>query len=219
MPGKANTTVVLLRLDAKNGGAVDRRLVGLVVVLAGLVAGAPDMTAHADGYGDAATAAGAALVARHGEAERARITRGLTQVQRAWRADDGDPAAFRAFVEAEFLPQGPALDAAFARLESAFESVDGYFNALGRDLRRGLDLAIGPELPIDARLGAWDPSSHVTDDLFSTRVAFVVLLNFPRSTLAEPSRSRSIVNGDSPRRITETPAVTRTTPITIMKEL
>ena len=167
---------------------MDRRLVGLVVVLAGLVAGAPDMTAHADGYGDAATAAGAALVARHGEAERARITRGLTQVQRAWRADDGDPAAFRAFVEAEFLPQGPALDAAFARLESAFESVDGYFNALGRDLRRGLDLAIGPELPIDARLGAWDPSSHVTDDLFSTRVAFVVLLNFPRSTLAERLR-------------------------------
>ena len=101
---------------------------------------------------------------------------------------DGDPAAFRAFVEAEFLPQGPALDAAFARLESAFERVDGYFNALGRDLRRGLDLAIGPELPIDARLGAWDPSSHVTDDLFSTRIAFVVLLNFPRSTLAERLR-------------------------------
>ena len=97
-----------------------------------LVALAPAMTAHADPYGDAATAASAALVARHGEAERARIARGVAQVQRAWRADDGDPAAFRAFVEAEFLPQGPALDAAFARLESAFERVDGYFNALGR---------------------------------------------------------------------------------------
>jgi hypothetical protein len=166
---------------------VDRRLVQIVALTA-LVALAPAMTAHADPYGDAVTAATAALVARHGEGERARITRGLAQVQRAWRADDGDPAAFRAFVEAEFLPQGPALDAAFTRLESAFERVDGYFNALGRHLRRGLDLAIGPELPIDARLGAWDPSSHVTDDLFSTRIAFVVLLNFPRSTLAERLR-------------------------------
>ena len=166
---------------------MDRRLVQ-IVALTGLVALAPTMTAHADPYGDAATAASAALVARHGDAERGRITRGLAQVQRAWRADDGDPAAFRAFVDAEFLPQGPALDAAFTRLESAFERVDGYFNALGRHLRRGLDLAIGPELPIDARLGAWDPSSHVTDDLFSTRIAFVVLLNFPRSTLAERLR-------------------------------
>ena len=149
---------------------MDRRLVQ-IVALAGVIALAPAMTAHADPYGDAVTAATAALVARHGEGERARITRGLAQVQRAWRADDGDPAAFRAFVDAEFLPQGPALDAAFTRLESAFESVDGYFNAMGRDLRRGLDLAIGPELPIDGRLGAWDPSSHVTDDLFSTRIS------------------------------------------------
>ena len=166
---------------------MDRRLVQ-VVALTGLVAVARPMTAHADPYGDAVAAATATLVARHGEGERGRITRGLAQVQRAWRADDGDPAALRALVEAEFLAQGPALDAAFTRLESAFESVDGYFNALGRDLRRGLDLAIGPELPIDARLGAWDPSSHVTDDLFSTRIAFVVLLNFPRSTLAERLR-------------------------------
>ena len=163
---------------------MDRRLVQ-IVAFTGLAALAPAMTAHADPYGDAATAAGAALVARHGDGERARIARGLAQVQRAWRAGDGDPAAFRAFVEAEFVPQGPALDAAFARLETVFERVDGYFNALGRDLRRGLDLAIGPELPIDARLGAWDPSSHVNDDLFSTRIAFVVLLNFPRSTLAD----------------------------------
>ncbi len=165
-----------------------RRLVVGIVVFAGLAALAPGMTAQADRYAEAATAAGRALATRHGEAERARIDRGIAQVRRLWRPEDGDPAAFRAFVEAEFLPQGPGLDAAFARLESAFERVDGYFNALGRDLRRGLDLSIGPELPIDARLAAWDPSSHVGDDLFSTRIAFVVLLNFPRSTLTERLR-------------------------------
>ncbi|MEO5822234.1 MAG: hypothetical protein ABIT71_17145 [Vicinamibacteraceae bacterium] len=166
---------------------MDRRLVA-IAGLVGLVALGPDMTAQADLYADAAAAATATLVARHGDAERPRITRGVTQVRRAWRAEDGDAAAFRALIESEFLPAGAGLDAAFVRLESALESVDGYFNALGRDLRRGLDLAIGPELPIDGRLGAWDPSSHVTDDLFSTRIAFVVLLNFPRSTLAERLR-------------------------------
>src|SRR4029453_9945183 len=100
MRGETNTTTVLLRLGAKNGGDVDRRLVQIVALI-GLVAGGPAMRAHADPY--------------------------------------GEPAA------------------PFTRRESAFERVDGYFNALGRDLRRGLDLAIGPELPIDARLGAWDP--------------------------------------------------------------
>ncbi len=167
---------------------MDRRLVVGIVVLAGLMALAPDMTAQADPYAEAATAAGRALSTRHGEAERARIDRGIAQVRRLWRPEDGDAAVFRRFVEDEFLPQGPGLDAAFARLESAFERVDGYFNALGRDLRRGLDLSIGPELPIDARLAAWDPSSHVADDLFATRIAFVVLLNFPRSTLTERLR-------------------------------
>jgi hypothetical protein len=161
--------------------------VGLTA-LAAVLAATPGMTAQTDPYGEAASAATAALIARHGEPERARITRGVTQVQRAWRADDGDAAALQAFLEAEFLPAGPGLDAAFARLEAVLERVDGYFNALGRDLRRGQDLSIGPELPIDARLAAWDPSSHVADDLFATRIAFVVLLNFPRSTLEERLR-------------------------------
>jgi hypothetical protein len=166
---------------------VDCRLVGIVGIV-GLVALTPVMTAQADPYAEAAAAATAGLVARHGEAERARISRGVAQVRGSWRAEDGDAATFRSFVDAEFLPAGPGLDAAFVRLEAAFEQVDGHFNALFRELRRGVDLSVGPELPIDGRLSAWDPSSHVADDLFSTRIAFVVLLNFPRSTLADRLR-------------------------------
>ena len=167
---------------------MDRGFVLGMVVFAGVVSATPTMTAQGDPYAAAAASAKTSLLARHGEAERARISRGVSQVQRAWRVDDGDADAFRAFVDDEFLPQGPALDATFARLESALEHVDGHFNAMGRELRRGLDLAIGPELPIDGRLGAWDPSGHLIDDLFSTRIAFVVLLNFPRSTLTERLR-------------------------------
>jgi hypothetical protein len=160
---------------------------GLVIALGvGISAQESTGAGGADaGFAAAAAAAERALVAKHGEAERARITRGLAQVRRAWRAGDGDPAAFRTFAEAEFLPQGPTLEATFARLEFALERVEGYFTSLSRDLRRGQDLEIGPELPLDARLGAWDPSSHLADDLFATRIAFVVLLNFPSSTLEQ----------------------------------
>ena len=82
---------------------------------------------------------------------------------------------------------GAALDAAFVRLDrrsSASTAISTRWVGPAARPRPG----DGPELPIDARLGAWDPSSHVTDDLFSTRIAFVVLLNFPRSTLAERLR-------------------------------
>lgn len=126
-----------------------------------------------------------ALVERHGEAEAERIDEGLAQVRHLWREKDGDAEAFRSFVEAAFLPRGEELDATFQRLEFALERTDGYFTSLIRDLRRGTDLEIGPLLAIDHRLAAFDPSAHLRDDLFSTKIAFVTLLNFPASTLEE----------------------------------
>jgi hypothetical protein len=126
----------------------------------------------------------AELVARHGATERTRIERGVAQVRRYWRAEDGDAASFGAFVRAEFVPT-QELDASFARFEFALERVFGYVTSLNRDLRRGLDLELGPVLPLDRRLGGWDTGAHVADDLFATKIAFVGLLNFPLSSLQE----------------------------------
>jgi hypothetical protein len=172
---------------------------GVTVVLALLLvsaaavppaAGAPPKAAGRGVAADpafraAATRAEAALLARHGEGERERSRRGVAQVARLWTRDDGGPDVFRAFVEEEFLPAGATLDATFTRLEFALERLGGYFNSAARDLRRGVDLDLEPLLPIDRRLAEIDPSAHLVDDLFRTRVAFVALLNFPRSTLAE----------------------------------
>src|SRR3712207_5019263 len=111
------------------------------------------VAAPPQGLTEAVAAAKATLRQKH-PAETARIERGVDQVARQWRASDGDAAAFRAFALPEFLPAGEPLDAAFARLEHAFERAGGYFTSLGRDLRRGLDVDTGPLQPIDHRLGA-----------------------------------------------------------------
>lgn len=124
-----------------------------------------------------------ALLAAHGEAERVRIERGLSQTLRQWRSEDGDAAAWQQFVTTEFIPEGPLLDATFQRLEFAFERLDGYLVSLGRDWRWGVDVEQGPMLPLDERLAAWDPSAHVTEDLFANKTAFVVLLNFELTRL------------------------------------
>jgi hypothetical protein len=136
-------------------------------------------------YRRAAEEARAALVGRHGAAERDRIERGVSQVLRLWRASDGDAAALSAFLQAEFLPRGETLDRTFDRFEFALERVGGYLTSLSRDLRRGTDLDLGPLLPLDERLAAWNVGAHVSDDVFANRVAFVALLNFPLTTLDE----------------------------------
>jgi pimeloyl-ACP methyl ester carboxylesterase len=138
----------------------------------------------------AATARGAAeaLVARYGAGEGERARRGVAAVLRLWRPEDGDAAAFRSFVEQEFVPRGTLLDQTFDRFEFAMERIGGYMQSLVRDLRSGADLDRGPLLPLDRRLAGYDPGAHVADDLFANQVAFVALLNFPPSSLEERLR-------------------------------
>ena len=136
------------------------------------------------GLAEAAAAAKQALRQKH-PGEATRIDRGVDQVARYWRTTDGDAAAFRTFVEAEFLPRGETFEATFKRFEFAFERINGYLTSLGRDLGRGLELDLGPILPIDRRLGAWNVGAHVNEDLFANKTAFVVLLNFPLTTLEQ----------------------------------
>ncbi|HLM48534.1 MAG TPA: hypothetical protein VK458_32010, partial [Myxococcaceae bacterium] len=68
---------------------------------------------------------------------------------------------------------------------TAFEQLDGHLNEIGRELRRPTDLDLGPLLPVDPLLAAFDPGAHATEDLFRAKVGFVALLNFPLTTLAE----------------------------------
>jgi hypothetical protein len=63
--------------------------------------------------------------------------------------------------------------------------MDGYFNAMSRDLRRGVDLEIGPLLPLDRRLAAFNAAAHLSDDLFTGKIAQTALLNFPLTDLQE----------------------------------
>lgn len=125
------------------------------------------------------------LIADHGEGEAERIRRGVEQAARYWRIEDGDDAAFRAFVTKEFLPRGETLDRTFERFELTIERVSGYLTSMRRDLRRATDLDLGPLLPLDYRLAGWNPGAHVADDLFANKIAFVALLNFPVTTLEE----------------------------------
>jgi len=128
------------------------------------------------------TAIAAALVKQHGQAQQARIQRGVEQVAALWRPADGD---FNEFCRAFFISDPVLLQATFERLESVLEQSDGYHAALNRELRRASEVDVGPLLSVDPLLAAIDSSAHFTEDLFQGKVGFVALLNWPLTTLTD----------------------------------
>jgi len=126
-----------------------------------------------------------ALIAKYGEAQRARIERGIDQVASLWRPEDGDLAAF---VAAQFVADPAEVDKLFARLEAQLEQVDGHVLELGRSMRWDTEVDTGPTLPVDSLFAAFDPGAHVIEDLFATKVAFSALLNFPLTRLEDRIR-------------------------------
>jgi len=124
----------------------------------------------------------AALVRVHGAGQQVRIERGVEQVAKLWRPEDGDLAAF---VTEFFIADPAVLDATFKRFMAVFEQIEGHTHEIGREVRRASDVDVGPLLAVDPLLAAYDPGARLIEDLFTTKVGFVVLLNFPLTTLAE----------------------------------
>ena len=127
----------------------------------------------------------AELTAKYGKPEQPRIQRGLLQMSEYWRVQDGDATAFEEFVRTNFAGDAATLDAMFNRYEHLLEQLSGHMHEINREFRQQADLDIGPMLPFDGIFAAYDPAAHVLDDFFVNKGAFVVLLNFPLTTLDE----------------------------------
>ena len=125
------------------------------------------------------------LVAKYGPAQQARANKGVQQVAEFWRTGDGDAAAFEEFVSTNFAGDQATLDTMFNRYEHLLEQLDGHMHEINREFRTQLDLDLGPVRPYDELFGGYDPSAHVNDDFFQNKLAFIVLLNFPLTTLEE----------------------------------
>ena len=125
------------------------------------------------------------LVAAHGEEQRARAQKGLDQVAGFWREQDGGREAFEAFVRRNFAGDAESVDVMFSRFEKLLEQLDGHSLEILLAFREQSDLDLGPIQPFDEIFAAYDPSAHVMDDFFENKLAFVVLLNFPLSSLSQ----------------------------------
>lgn len=120
-----------------------------------------------------------------GEKADFRIERGVRQVAALWMKSDGSEQDFEAFCKHYFIGSEAGVDSLFLKLQTNFEVLFGNFNKIGMDLKRNLDLDLGPVQPIDEMFGAYAVGAHLNDDFFENKIAFVVALNFPFYTLKE----------------------------------
>jgi hypothetical protein len=118
------------------------------------------------------------MIEKFGDEHSERIKIGVVQVQKLWRDEDGSKEDLKKFCLDNFISDGEMLEKSFRRLEDTFEDINGILVELNRELQWPLHVDTGPLLPIDHLIANFNLESHVEEDLYKSKVAFFVLLNF-----------------------------------------
>jgi len=125
------------------------------------------------------------IIDKYGEVATFRAERGVKQVAVLWRKSDGTIGEFEKFCLENFVTNDIELDTLFSKLSNGFEVLNGNFIKITKDLRKSVDLDLGPLTSVDQIFAGYNVGSHSTEDLFANRIAFITALNFPQYTLKE----------------------------------
>ncbi len=124
-----------------------------------------------------------AIVKTHGADQQQRAETGVQQTAVLWMEQDGTPEAFKEFCVNNFISDNEKLDQTFQRFQNNMEVLWGHNHEINRYWSKPITLEVGEVLPVDYLFAEYDPFAHLEDDLFKTKLAFVVLLNFEQKDL------------------------------------
>ena len=113
------------------------------------------------------------------------IDRGLSQAAAFWTSADGSQDEFVEFCTKNFCMNLEEKDQLFERLCTNFETILGHNNRVTIELLRPSHVKGYESLPIDDIFGAYNGLAHFNADMFSNKIAFIVIMNFPHFTLRE----------------------------------
>lgn len=127
------------------------------------------------------------LTGKHGSSQAYRVNKGVERAAALWRESDGTAEDFVQFCADNFQGDEAKVESLFKRIEYYNEILYGHFTEMTLGLRQYLDLDWGEIQPIDLKMGGYDPSAHLTEDLFGNKYGFLIALNFPNHSLDEKS--------------------------------
>ena len=126
-----------------------------------------------------------ALQSQYADLNVERARKGVEQAAALWLESDGSANDFLAFCSGSYVNDDALRYQLFNSISDKFEILFGYFNKISVDLKEPVHMVGGELQPIDYEMGAYDVSAHFRDDMFASKVAFTVILNFPSYSLAE----------------------------------
>lgn len=116
--------------------------------------------------------------------EKNRINTCVKQLAQFWNKEDGNEKEFEKFCLENFTT-GENLKKLLEKFENKYEKISGHFTALLLELRHELDEDTGPMDNADKLFSSFNPATHLNEDLFKTKIAFLALLNFEAEKLEE----------------------------------
>lgn len=125
------------------------------------------------------------LIEKYPAANAGLIERGVRHAASLWRSEDGDDPAFADFCRTGYIAEPAERLTVFNKLNRYFEAIYGHGGEISLALKKNTDEPTGPMHEIDRLFSAFSPDAHLMDDLYQSKIAFVVALNYPLYTLDE----------------------------------
>jgi len=113
------------------------------------------------------------------------IEKGVKQAAALWDTSDGSIEEFKTFCWQHLAKNDQEKKLLFEILSRNFEVLYGYFNTITVELMKPLHLSGRDLTYIDELFGSYNVSSHLIDDFFANKIAFITILNFPSYSLSE----------------------------------
>ncbi|MDR1720595.1 MAG: hypothetical protein LBR67_10850 [Dysgonamonadaceae bacterium] len=113
------------------------------------------------------------------------IARSVRQIAGLWKNADGDDDTFRQFCLEQYVSDPVEKEQLFLKVSEYLEAIYGNYNKMSLLLQRNIHENTGPLSTVDELFAAYDPQTHLDEDLYANKLAFVIALNFPELTLEE----------------------------------
>ncbi len=113
------------------------------------------------------------------------LERGVNQAAALWKVEDGTQEDFKTLIVKNYAKTAEEKEYLFSRICYIMERLYGTSNQLTVELQKPLHLAGADPIEVDYLMGSYTPFSHLSDDLFENKFAFITIVNFPNYTLEE----------------------------------
>ena len=114
-----------------------------------------------------------------------RMIRCINQIVEAWTEEDGTSEELKNFCFTYYVEDEEKINSLLKKAEHNFDVIDGYMLEMYRNILEPVHLDTGKLEQSDSLFAEFNPMTHLTEDFFASKIAFLILLNFPVYTLEE----------------------------------